>query len=162
MPPVGMHSQTSVAYDATTRTFHPVDHRTPLDALIESEESDTSENIDFAAIKGVPRDALLILLRFLIPQKASSPRKKWRGAQLRLAVLAHFLDLDGLGEKSFKELGEELGCTKALLSLYSLKMIDGLGIEKSRHGKSRQAREAYRQSATEAHRRQGHHIKGAE
>ena len=155
-----MHQQTSVAYDVTTRTFHPVDHQNPLDALIEAEEADDAENIDFAAIKGIPRDALMVLLRFLIPATAISPKKRWRRAQLRLAVLSHFLDVDGLGGRSFKELGEELGCTKALLSLYSLRLLDGLNIEKSRHGKSRVARESYRQSAIESHKRQGHTIKG--
>ena len=157
-----MTSQQTTAYDINSHSWHPIDHQTPLVNLIEAEDGDHGEDIDFASIKNVPRDALLVLLRFLIPATSSSPRKRWRGAQLRLAVLSHFLNVDGLGEKSFKELGEELGCTKALLSLYSLRMIDALGVEKSRHGKSRLAREAYRQSATEAHRRQGHTIKGAE
>ena len=154
-----MHQQTSVAYDVTTRTFHPVDDQNPLDALIEAEEAEDAENIDFKAVQGVPRDALLVLLRFIIPATAISPKKRWRRAQLRLAVLAHFLDVDGLGERSFKELGDQLGCTKALLSLYSLRMIDGLGINKTRHGKSKIARQSYRQSAIESHKRQGHIVK---
>jgi hypothetical protein len=76
-----------------------------------------------------------------------------------VALLSHMLNVDGLGALSFEELGQELGCTRALLSLYSLRMIDGLQIDKCRNGKSRRSREVFRKSATEAHRRQGHRMK---
>jgi hypothetical protein len=120
---------------------------------------DAPETFDAAAIKNIPRDALKVILRFIIPSTSSSEAKRWRIAQLRVALLAHMLDIDGIGSKSFQQLGDELGCTRALLSLYSLRLIDGLTIDKTRNGKCRRSREVYRQTATEAHRRQGHRMK---
>ena len=116
------------------------------------------ETFDAAAIKNIPRDALKVILRFIIPSTSSSQAKRWRIAQLRVALLAHMLDIDGIGSKSFEDLGQELGCTRALLSLYSLRMIDGLAIDKTRNGKSRRSREVYRETATAAHRRAGHRM----
>ena len=116
------------------------------------------EDIDFEAIKAVPRDALKVLLRFLIPAHSPFARKRWRSMQLRTVILAHMIDLDGLGQKSFQQLGDELGCSRALLSLLSLRLIDGLKIEKTRNGKSRASREVYRKSSTDSHRRQGNRV----
>jgi hypothetical protein len=117
---------------------------------------DPGENIDLAGITSIPRDALRTLLRFLVPNNSVNAQKRWRMMTLRTALLAHMLDIDGIGQKSFEDLGQELGCTRALLSLYSLRMIDGIGIDKTRNGKRREARAVYRKTATEAHRRAGH------
>ena len=139
---------------AKSEAWHPEDDGTDADLGPE----DPGENIDLAGIKSIPRDALRTLLRFLVPTNSVSEVKRWRMAQLRLALLSHMLDVDGIGSKSFEELGQELGCTRALLSLYSLRMIDGLQIDKCRNGKSRRSREVYRETATAAHRRAGHRM----
>lgn len=140
---------------ARREALHPEDRDFDADLA----PDDGGEDVDLAGIKNIPRAALALLVRWLIPPNAPGARKKWRVAQIRLALLAHLLDLDGIGSKSFEELGQELGCTRALLSLYSLRMIDGLAIDKTRNGKCRRSRDVYRQSATEAHRRQGHRMK---
>jgi hypothetical protein len=140
---------------ARSEPMHPTDEDFDHDYAPDHD----GETFDAAAIKNIPRDALKVILRFIIPSTSSSQAKRWRIAQLRVALLAHMLDIDGIGSKSFEELGQELGCTRALLSLYSLRMIDGLTIDKTRNGKARRSREVYRQSATEAHRRQGHRMK---
>ena len=118
--------------------------------------ADTAEQIDLADLRSIPRDALLILLRYIIQPGAAKHR--WRQAQIRLAILAHMIDLDGIGALSFAALAEELGCTRALLSMRSLELIDGLKIEKTRNGKRRSTRETYRKTATEAHARAGHRM----
>ena len=140
---------------AKSEPMHPDDE----DFDHELAAAEDGENIDLAGIRAIPRDALKTLLMFLIPSNSVSAKKRWRMAQLRLSLLSHMLNVDGIGQKSFEELGQELGCTRALLSLYSLRMIDGLAIDKTRNGKCRRSREVYRQSATEAHRRQGHRMK---
>lgn len=119
---------------------------------------DDGEFITLGDIEGIPRDALLKLVLWLIPSN-SKPCKRWRIGQLRLAIVAHMLDADGIGRESFEVLGKQLGCTRALLSYHSLKMIDALSIQKLRGGKPRRTREVYRQSAIESHRRRGHRIK---
>jgi len=118
--------------------------------------ADTAEDIDLAGLRSIPRAALLILLRYIV--RPDSPKHRWRQAQIRLAILAHMCDLDGIGELSLQALGEELGCTRALLSMRSLELIDGLQIEKTRNGKKRSTRATYRKTATEAHARAGHRI----
>ena len=146
------------------------DHTTPLHQLARSEPwhdgdddtdrnldpEDTAEQIDLAGLRSVPRDALLILLRYIIQPGAAKHR--WRQAQIRLAILAHMVNLDGIGALSYAALAEELGCTRALLSMRSLELIDGLKIEKTRNGKRRSTRETYRKTATEAHARAGHRM----
>jgi hypothetical protein len=151
---VGLDENTPDRIAARKEALHPDDE--DYDAAFAPD--DGGETIDFGAIRNVPRDALKVILRFIIPSTSSSEAKRWRMAQLRVALLAHMLDLDGIGSKSFQQLGDELGCTRALLSLYSLRMIDGLQIDKCRNGKSRRSREVFRKSATEAHRRARHRI----
>ncbi len=139
---------------ARSEAMHPDDEDFDHDFAPE----DDGDTIEAAGIKSIPRDALRTLLRFLVPNNSVSAKKRWRMAQLRLVLLSHMLDIDNIGQKSFEELGTELGCTRALLSFYSLRMIDGIGIDKTRNGKRREAREVYRQTATEAHRRAGHRM----
>lgn len=128
--------------------WHPSD---PSDCDRHLAPADTAEDIDLADLRSIPRDALLILLRYIVQPGAAKHR--WRQAQIRLAILAHMVDLDGIGAQSFAALAEELGCTRALLSLRSLELIDGLKIQKTRNGKKRSTRETYSKTATEAHRR---------
>jgi hypothetical protein len=146
------------------------DHNTPLHQLAKKEPwhdgdnstdpqldpADTAEQIDLAGLRSIPRDALLILLRYIVQPGAAKHR--WRQAQVRLAILAHMVNLDGIGALSYAGLAEELGCTRALLSKRSLELIDGLKIEKTRNGKRRSTRETYRKTATEAHARAGHRM----
>jgi hypothetical protein len=146
------------------------DHTTPLHQLAKKEPwddadedtdpqldpADTAEQIDLAGLRSVPRDALLILLRYIVQPGAAKHR--WRQAQIRLAILAHMVNLDGIGALSYAGLAEELGCTRALLSMRSLELIDGLMIEKTRNGKRRSTRETYRRTAIEAHARAGHRM----
>lgn len=129
-----------------------VDTQDPAEALMEAEEHDDAETIDFAAVRKVPADALKILIRFLIPL-SSKPAKRWRIAQLRLAILAQMTDVDDIGAQSFESLARELGCTRALLCHHSLRMVDGLGMDKAKLGKRRESRAVYSASATAAHRR---------
>lgn len=131
-------------------------HESDINTDRHLDPEDTAENIDLAGLRSIPREALLILLRYIVQPGAAKHR--WRQAQIRLAILSHMVNLDGIGALSFAALAEELGCTRALLSLRSLELIDGLKIEKTRNGKRRSTRETYRKAATEAHARAGHRM----
>lgn len=132
---------------ARSEPWHPDD----IDTDRHLDPEDTPGGIDLKGIKDIPPDAILILLRYIVQPGAAKHR--WRQAQIRLALLAHMVDLDGIGALSYAALAEELGCTRALLSMRSLELIDGLKIEKTRNGKRRSTRETYSKTATEAHRR---------
>lgn len=134
-------------------------HETDDDFEADLAPDELGEFVEVAGIRDVPRDALKKLVAFLIPAESHGPAKKWRVAQLRLVIMAHMLDIDGIGKQSFEDLSKELGCTRALLSIYSLRTIDGLGIEKARNGKPRRTREIYRASALKSHAARGHRIK---
>jgi hypothetical protein len=137
---------------ARSEPWHVEDEDT--DRHLDPQEN--AEEIDLAGLRSIPRDALLILLRYIVQPGAAKHR--WRQAQVRLAILAHMVNLDGIGALSYAGLAEELGCTRALLSMRSLELIDGLKIEKTRNGKRRSTRETYRKTATEAHARAGHRM----
>ncbi len=112
--------------------------------------------IDLAGLRSIPTDALLILLRYIV--QPDLPSNRWRQAQVRVAVLAHMVNLDSIGSLSFAALAKELDCSRALISLRSLELIDGLAIDKTRNGKKRSSRDTYRKAATSAHIRAGHRM----
>jgi hypothetical protein len=155
--------QSKVSFDSNHRP-EPITEQTPLDQVIQMEieagidtdDTDDDPKQDVLALKSIPPDALLVLLRFVIGQRPS--RKRWRVAQLKLCTLAHAAGMQTVGDKSLTELAKELGCTRSLLSLYSTRLIDQLGINQVRGGKSRSSRETYRQNAIKIHTAAGHQI----
>jgi hypothetical protein len=138
-----------------------VDWHDPSDAAIEHEvelgidDEGDDENPDVLALKRIPADALLVLLRFLLPP-GKTGKTRWRIATLKLAVLANAADCDEIGGLKLADIARELGVSRALVSLYSLRLVDELGLSKVRAGKSRESRETFRRAAIEAHRRAGH------
>jgi hypothetical protein len=142
----------------------PITEQTPLDQLIEAEiqaglDTDTDDertDQDVLALKSIPPDGLLVLLRFIIGNTCTI--KRWRVSQLKLATLAHAAGMQGIGDQSLTQLAKELGCTRSLLSLYSTRLADQLGLSQVRGGKTRSSREAYRQNAIKIHTAAGHQI----
>jgi hypothetical protein len=153
--------QNKVTFDVNRRP-EPITEQTPLDQVIQMEiESgiDTEDAVadqDVLALKSIPPDALLVLLRFIISKTSS--RKRWRVASLKLATLAHAAGMQGVGDKSLTELATELGCTRSLLSLYSTRLADQLGLSQVRGGKTRSCREAYRKNALLSHQKRGNKL----
>jgi hypothetical protein len=150
-----------VTFDSNHRP-EPITEQTALDQLIEMEiqsgidtedTDDDPKGQDILALKSIPPDALIVILRFIISKTSS--RKRWRVAQLKLATLAHAAAMQGIGEKSLTELAAELGCTRSLLSLYSTRLADQLGLSQVRGGKCRQSRDTYRQNALLSHQKRG-------
>jgi hypothetical protein len=147
----------------------PITEQTGLDELIEKElaagidtddTDDDPKGQDILALKSVPPDALLVLLRFIIGSRCT--RKRWRVAQLKLCTLAHAAGLQGVGDKSLSELAKELGCTRSLLSLYSTRLADQLGLSQVRGGKSRASRDTYRYNALISHQKRGNNLSSKE
>ena len=111
-------------------------------------------DLDASAITRMEPDSLLVLLRFIVAPGGG--RCRWNVSKYRLILLAHLAGLEGVADLSLTELAKQLGCTRGLLSHYSIKIVDELEQAQTRGGKSRASREAYRKSATAAHRRLGH------
>lgn len=156
------HGLTGESLTLTDTGWHEVDSNDPSAILMQLEDEQDDEEIDLDGINAIPRDALKRLVRWLVPSQARSSAKRWRISQIRLAILSQMLDVDGTGQLTFEQLGKELGCTRALLSYYSLRMIDDLGQNKSANGKSRASREVFRQSAIASHQARGHRMKSAQ
>lgn len=117
---------------------------------------DDGLTIDAQGIHAIPRDALRVLLLFLLPPGHN--RRRWRIGQLRLIVLAHMVGIESVSDYSLAQIADQIGCTRAILSLHQLRIVDSLRLDKARQGKSRRSREVYRRSATDAHRRLGHQM----
>ena len=117
---------------------------------------DGGETFDAGGLKSIPRQALLILLAFVFPPPGG-PRPL-RAAQIRLVALAHLAGLQGVADRTLTDLARELGCTKSLLSLYSVRLTDQLGQAQVRGGKSRSARKVYSERALATHRAAGHRM----
>jgi hypothetical protein len=159
--------QSKVTFDSNHRP-EPITELTPLDQVIQMEieagidtdETDDDPKQDVLALKSIPPDALLVLLRFIISKTSS--RKRWRVAQLKLATLSHAAGMETVGDKSLTELAAELGCTRSLLSLYSTRLVDQLGLSQVRGGKCRASRDTYRQNALLSHQKRGNNLSSKE
>lgn len=128
------------------------DHRTPLDALIEAEESgDESEagELDFAEVGKIPPDALMILLRFILPERGN-PRNQsyWKSVGARVASIGRGINIEELREASLEDLAKSIGCTRALLSHHACQLRTFAALD-CRAGKCESARDVYRKRAHE-------------
>ena len=134
---------------ARSEPWHPTD---PDDSDRHLDPQETAdETIDAGGIRGIPRDALGQLLRFLLP--VTSRPGRWQMASVRLAVVCRILNVDDLGKIPLEQLAKQLGVTRSLLSLRQLEIADQFGLGKLRSSKSAAARKNYSTSATNAHRR---------
>lgn len=142
--------------------LEPVQNRTPLDELIAAEADLLPIGDDEAsALSGIRPDALLVILRFIVPTTkpgGAHSKKRWDVALLRLITLCHASGLEGVADLSQADLARELNCTRAILSLYATAMVDQLGQEQTRGGKRRQSRAVYRDTATASHIKRGHQM----
>ncbi|MCU0776111.1 MAG: hypothetical protein MUF86_00385 [Akkermansiaceae bacterium] len=123
--------------------------------IAEGLDTDDGKNPDTLALKKIPPDALKVLLRFLLPP-GKTGKTRWRIATLKLATLANAAGVDEIGNMTLTDIARELNVSRALVSLYSLRLVDELGMNKVAAGKSRESRETFRRVAIEAHRRAGH------
>jgi hypothetical protein len=137
-----------------------IDWHTPDEDLMAKEaelglDADDSTNPDTLALLKIPPDALKVLLRFLLPP-GKTGKARWRIATLKLATLANAAGVDEIGNMRLADIARELDVSRALVSLYSLRLVDELGMNKVAAGKRRETRETFRRTALEAHRRAGH------
>lgn len=100
---------------------------------------DDIDKDDVAKI-GEQADAVAALLRVVIfpsGMRGFQPQ----AALARLVALAHCLHVPGIGDRSFESLAQELGCTRALLCSYAVRIRDWAGLD-CYAGRSVTAREA--------------------
>lgn len=123
-----------------------VEPRTPLAALLEAEGEDTPDALDLAGIRGIPLDALAVLLRFLLPDGRPTSPTYWQQASRRLASLAHAIGVQEIRMHPLASLAPALGCSRALLSLLACELRDFAQLD-SRAGRSATSREVYSERA---------------
>jgi hypothetical protein len=120
-----------------------VDHKTPLDHLLEAEELEDHDTLDLAGLRGIPVDALRIFVLFLLPTdtKPTSPGY-WRQVTKRAAALAYALGLPEVRRHPLSKIAPAVGCTRAMLSLLCVELRDFASLD-HRAGRSDAARETY-------------------
>jgi hypothetical protein len=103
-----------------------IDHRTPLDNLIDAEEyAETTELIDCDELGQIDPAAILLVLSLIVPQDLRA--NCWRIATIRLACLAHAL-LPELRRYSITKVADSLGISKSLFSHYTVQLRDACGL----------------------------------
>lgn len=127
------------------RTQDPADWTHPVD-LIEPEENHDDDPLDIEGIGQIPLDAITIILRTIVTRPPLSHRG-WQAALCRLAVLAKTFDVGDLGCRSLSDIADDIGVSRALLSLRSCQLRDSSG-GSCRGGKSNSARELYSERAS--------------
>ena len=145
---------------STNGNPEPIDWDSPDEQMMRAEEIEDDDTPDASSLAGIPPNALGVILRYLVPPAGSASR--WRTATKRLICLAHAAGLDGIADRSLASIAAEIGCSRASLSHWAIRMADELGQEQVRGGKSRAARKAYSRSATATHKRLGHNMSNAE
>ena len=122
------------------------DFRTPLDNLIDAEEHEDEQPLKVEDIGAIPIAALAIFIRLLLPEGKPTSASYWQTSVRRLASLAYALNIEPIRKHSLTQLGEALGCSRALLSLLCVELRD-FGNLDHRAGRSGQSREHYSQRA---------------
>jgi hypothetical protein len=127
-----------------------VDHHCPLTALIESEEAtEQGEAIDFSEIGAIPKDALTILLRLILPSSNPLTSQYWRTASVRLCTTAAALNIHPVGGHSLTDLAKAIGCSRAALSFAAVNLRDFANLG-HRGGRCDAARDTYSRATREA------------
>lgn len=130
------------------------DPRTPLAALIEAEAEGPPDALDLAGIRGIPLDALAVLLRFILPNGRPTSPTYWQQASRRLASLAHAIGVQEIRMHPLASLAPALGCSRALLSLLACELRDFAALD-SRAGRSVTSRDVYSERARQVWNRRG-------
>ncbi len=126
------------------------DFKTPLDHLIEAEEAgEQAETLDLGDLSGIPRDAVAIILRLILPSTNPLTPQFWRTASVRLCTTAAALNIHPIGGIPLSELSKALGCTRAALSYASVNLRDFAKLS-HRGGRCDAARDAYSKATREA------------
>lgn len=118
------------------------DFRTPFENLADAEEYSDEQPLKVEDIGAIPIAALAIFIRLLLPEGKPTKASYWRTSVRRLAALAHALQIEPIRQHSLTQLGEALGCSRALLSLLCVELRD-FGKLDHRAGKSDPSREVY-------------------
>jgi hypothetical protein len=138
---------------------YAIDSRTPADAAMELEEyQEQADTVDLAGIREIPRDALKIILRFIISPQPDG-RISWGTATKRLIALASEAGVEAVADRPMSYHAERLGFTRGALSHHAVRIADELGQAQTRGGKSKAAREAYSAAAIISHRQRGNRVR---
>lgn len=131
----------------TEHDFEPVppiedaDWKHPVD-LLEPELATDAGDLDLTGIGKIPTDALRVFVMMMLPSGKPTTPAFWKTACSRLAVLAHALGVEPVAGRPLAELAAGLGCSRAILSLYEVRLRDFAHLG-HRAGKSDAARAAY-------------------
>jgi len=161
--PAGM--ERLVSFNAHNRA-EATDQLSPDEILARMEDAEEAalagQEVDADSLRDIPLDALSKLVRFILgtSSTAATSRRTWNSVPARIAVLAHALQLEEVGTKSFQQLGDEIGVSRASLSLYSVRLMDTLGVTQLRSSKSRKSREVYRENALQTHAKHNRKLTG--
>lgn len=98
---------------------------------------------DVLALKGIPLDALAILLRLVLPAGRNPETASfWRTSTLRLACLALFVDKD-VRSLSQSDIAKATGYTRSAINVQVVALRDAFGLD-HRAGCCSEAREVFR------------------
>ncbi len=130
------------SHDPTSRVFIPADNRTPVE-MLEPENADQSETLDLGGIANIPREAIAIILRCLLPDSENAlSQRYWASATARLCAVCHALGVDPIRQHPLSELATHVGCSRALLSIRCVTLRDFADLSHNA-GRSEDARRAY-------------------
>jgi len=130
--------------------FEGVQYITPADELMQKEEAvEEGQAIDFSEIGAIPKDALTILLRLILPSSNPLNAQYWRTVQVRLCIVASALDVHPVGGHPLSDLAKAIGCSRAALSYSAVNLRDFANLG-HRGGRSDAARVAYAEATRAA------------
>jgi hypothetical protein len=118
----------------------PIDHTHPGE-LIDAPEDD-AEGIDeseLAKLGAYDPELVACILRVCFFPAIGSRGVNFGAAFHRLIALAHCLKVEGVGDKSLEHIANRVGCTRAVLSHFCVRIRDTAKLD-HRSGKSDQAR----------------------
>ena len=116
--------------------------------LMDDDDDDDTEALDVSGIGTIPKNALAVFAEFILAQKRGGGIN-FKTTMARLIALCHTLNVRDLRKVSLTSLAEQIGCSRALLSIYEVELRE-FGKLSCHGGKSLSARESYAKAASAA------------
>jgi hypothetical protein len=130
----------SPASESFSESIGPIDHTHPADLLDEPEEDENDiDESELAKLGAFDPELVSTILRICFFPGVGKRGVNFSAAFHRLLALAHCLKVEGVGDKSLDHIATRVGCTRALLSSYTVRIRDAAALD-HRSGKSDEAR----------------------
>jgi hypothetical protein len=129
----------SPSSEGLSESIGPIDFTHPAELIDEPEDENGIDESELAKLGAFDPELVGTILRVCFFPAIGSRGVNFSAAFHRLIALAHCLKVEGVGDKSLEHIANRVGCTRAVLSHFCVRIRDTAKLD-HRSGKSDKAR----------------------